>query len=70
MRRALADEVGAQGDQDVDHRYPVLAGRLQQRLDERLSGVELIGGATKAEQLLELVDHDQNPIARRQPAFT
>src|SRR5215475_14278546 len=70
--RAIADEIGAHRDQDVDLRF-LAAARFEEKLYElrgflapsRLLGRIAVGGAVdaaEAEQLLELVDQDEDRV--------
>ena len=67
--RAVAEEVGAHGDDHV-HRHFCLPRRFEQQLDEGrrfISGAALPGEIGETEKLFELIDEDQQILMRLQP---
>ena len=64
--RAVADEIRAHGEHDVD-RHVLLRGRLEQHAHELVRRVALGRAAlVEAEDLLELIDDEQEVRARRE----
>ena len=62
----VAQVVGTHGDRDVDRQFRIGDG-IEQQLDEGGGpALVLLGGVPKAEQFLELVDHDQQVGSLRQ----
>ena len=69
--RAVAQEVRAHRDHDIDVQPGLAAGR-QQQLDEGagvVTGVGTVAGFQAAEQLFELIDQYQQLVGRGQPGF-